>query len=84
MSLTLDIPDDVMATLPVPASERARYVMLEIACSFYARQLLSLGRAAELAGLSKFDFGREVGSRGIARHYTETELMADLAYAGGQ
>lgn len=84
MSLTLDIPDDVMATLPVPESERSRFVMLEIACSFYARQLLSLGRAAALAGMSKFDFGREIGARGIPRHYGETELAADLAYAGGE
>ena len=84
MSLTLDIPDDVMAAMPVPESERAHYVLLEIACSFYARDLLSLGRAAELAGLSKFDFGRELSARGIPRQYGKTELTADLAYAGGQ
>jgi predicted HTH domain antitoxin len=84
MSVTLDIPDDVMAALPVPAAERNHYVMLEIACSFYARGLLSLGRAAELAGMAKLDFGREIGERGIPRHYGKTELAADLAYAGGE
>lgn len=84
MSLTLDIPDDVMAAMPVPEAERGRFVLLEIACSFYTRDLLSLGRAAELAGLSKTDFGLELGRRGIARHYTVAELEADLAYARGE
>jgi predicted HTH domain antitoxin len=81
--MTLDIPDDVFAILPVPASELNHYVMLEIACSFYARGLLSLGRAAELAGIAKLDFGREVGERSILLHYSKTELVAYLAYARG-
>ena len=83
MSLTLDIPDDVMAAMPVPEAERERYLLLELACSLYARDVLSLGRAAELAGVSKTDFGIEIGRRGIARHYTQAELDADLAYARG-
>jgi len=83
MSLTLDIPDDVMAALPVPEAEREHYLLLEMACALYARDLLSLGRAAELAGVSKIDFGIEIGRRGIVRHYSQAELDADLAYARG-
>ena len=84
MGLTLDIPDDVMAAMPMPESEKKGYLLLEIACSLYARDLLSLGRAAELAGLSRTEFGKETGARGISRHYTESELAADLAYARGK
>jgi predicted HTH domain antitoxin len=83
MSVTLDIPDDVLASMPVPTAERERFLLLEIACSLYAREVLNLGRAAELAGLSKAEFGQEVGRRGITRHYTQAELDADLAYARG-
>ncbi len=83
MSLTHDIPEDVMAALPVPEGERERYLLLEMACALYARGLLSLGRAAELAGISKIDFGLEVGRRGIPRHYTQAELDADLTHACG-
>ena len=84
MSVTLDLPADVLAALPVPEQERSGYLLLEIACGFYARDVLSLGKAAELSGLSKVAFGQEIGRRGIARHYTDTELEADLAYAGRQ
>jgi len=84
MSLTLDIPDDVLAAMPVPEAERERFILLEIACLLYARDLLSLGRAAELAGMSRPEFGLELGHHGIARHYTASELEADLAYARGE
>lgn len=83
MSLTLDIPDDVMAAMPVPEAEREHFVLCEIACSLYARGVLSLGRAAELAAMSRADFGIEIGRRGIPRHYTQEELDADIAYARG-
>lgn len=84
MSLTLEIPDEVLAQLPVPASERGEFLLLEAACALYARDVLSLGKAAELAGMTKFDFGSEVGRRGIPRHYTAEDLEADLAYARGE
>jgi predicted HTH domain antitoxin len=84
MSLTLDIPDAILDSMPVPEAERERFLLLEIACSLYARELLSLGKAAELAGIAKTEFGKELGSRGIARHYSEAELAADLAYACGE
>ncbi len=84
MSVTLDIPDDVLAALPMAEEERKGRLLLEIACALYARDLLSLGKAAELAGVPKIPFGQEVGRRGIARHYTDAELEADLAYARGE
>lgn len=84
MNVTLEIPDDVLAALAIPEQERHAYLLLEIACGLYARDVLSLGKAAELVGMPKIAFGQEIGRRGIARHYTETELEADLAYARGE
>jgi len=56
MTLTLDIPDDVLAAVPVPEPQKQRFLMLKIASMLFARDLLSLGRAAELAGITKPDF----------------------------
>jgi predicted HTH domain antitoxin len=84
MSVTLDIPDEVLAALPIQEKERNGYLLLEIACALYARDVLSLGKAAELAGMPKIAFGQEIGRRGIARHYTDAEVEADLAYARGE
>lgn len=79
MRVTLDIPDDVLAVLPMPEQERKGYLLLEVASAQYARDLLSLGRAAELAGMPKIAFGQEIGRRSTARHYSDTELEADFA-----
>jgi len=83
MTLTLDIPDDVLAAVPVPGPQKQRFLMLKIASMLFARDLLSLGRAAELAGITKPDFRQEIGACGIARHYSENKLAAVLAYAHG-
>ena len=49
----------------------------------YSQHILSLGKASELAEMSRYEFGDLIGSRGIPRHYTEADLAADLAYARG-
>ena len=56
MSVTLEIPDDVLAAMPVAESQQKEYMLLEIACVLYSRNVLSLGKAAELAGYAKLDF----------------------------
>ncbi|MBU4224990.1 MAG: UPF0175 family protein, partial [Chloroflexi bacterium] len=45
---------------------------------------LSFGKARELAGMGKYEFGRLLGERGIPRHYGREELEDDLAYARGE
>jgi len=42
---------------------------------------LSFGKAQELAGLSKAEFHRLLGERGVERHYTEEDLALDVEYA---
>ncbi len=84
MNVTLDIPDAIMAVLPTAPRERDARLLLELAVALYAKGALSLAQGAELAGLSRMDFGREVGERGIPRHYGAEDLAEDLAYAGRQ
>jgi predicted HTH domain antitoxin len=46
--------------------------------------VLSFGKARELAAMSKFEFGRLLGKRGVTRHYSWEELEDDLTYARGE
>lgn len=84
MQVTLEIPDDIARHLPAAPAERDARLRLELAVALYAKGTLSLAQGAELAGLSRMDFGWEVGERGIPRHYGARELEEDLAYAGRQ
>lgn len=83
MEILLTVPDSVVQGLRVPEAEAEQRLRLELALSVYAQQLLSFGKAVELAGISREEFGEIVGRRGIARHYGEQELAEDLAYGRG-
>ena len=81
MSLRLDIPDSVVQGLRLPEEEIPGRLRTELAIALYAQGVLSLGKAAELAEMSRLLFGELVGQRGVPRHYGEGDLAEDLAYA---
>jgi predicted HTH domain antitoxin len=81
-ALTLEVPEDVTEALCLPEQEVHPRLLLELGLSLYAQKLLSLGKGAKLAGLSQHDFSKQLGARGIVRHYTHEELTEDLAHAG--
>ena len=70
-----------------PATPRRRgrgSAALELAVALYGQAILSFGKAAELAGVSRYQFGELVTRRGIPRHYGPDELAEDLAYGRGE
>ena len=84
MAMHLEVPDGIQEALRVPEPERQSRLLVELACALYHREILSFGKAAELAQLSQFRFGHALAERAIPRHYPETDVADDLAYAGGQ
>jgi len=46
----------------------------------FTRGILSVGKARELAELSKYEFGLLLGKRAIPRHYTADDLHDDMTY----
>ncbi len=52
----------------------------ELALALYAESILSFGKAAELAAISRDRFGDLVTHRGIPRHYGAEDLAEDMAY----
>lgn len=77
----IEIPEEVYDALRLPEEEREGVMRQELACSLYERGVLSFGKARELTGVSKREFGELLGERGIERHYTDEELAEDLEYA---
>ena len=84
MDLKLEIPDSVVQAIRLPIAERKQQLTIELALSLYAQGILSFGKARELAGLGKYEFGLLLGRRGIPRHYGHEELQDDLKYARSQ
>ena len=68
----------------MPLAEQKEQLLLELALTLYARGILSFGKARELTGLGKYEFGILLGMRDIPRHYDEEDLQDDVTYARGQ
>jgi len=81
MSIQLEIPDSIVEAMRLARQDQKQQLMLELALTLYAREILSFGKARELAGLDKYEFGLLLGKRGIARHYSDQDLQDDLNYA---
>jgi predicted HTH domain antitoxin len=84
MSITLHIPDSIAQSLRLPEGEVEQRLRQELAVALYAKGLLSLGKASELAGTSRLLFAEILTQGNIARHYGEKDLTEDIKYAGGE
>ena len=84
MNVELHIPDSVVRAIRLPEERLAEELLLELSLALYHQGVLPFGKARELAGLGKYEFGQLLGKREIPRHYGREELEDDLTYAGRQ
>ena len=74
----------MVRSLRIPEGEAEQRLRQELAVALYARGLLSLGKASELSGTSRFRFSELLTQQNIPRQYGEEELAEDLKYASGE
>ena len=81
MSITLEIDEQALASLPLQPGERERHMQIELACRYYAKGWLSFAQGVRMAGLDHYAFGAELAERNIPRQYGLTEALEDIAHA---
>ena len=84
MSVTLEVPDDFAQQLQTQPKLAEAQLHLELAVALYRDGKLPPGRAAEIAGLSRWEFEDVLRQRQVPMPYSLTDLEHDLAYAGGR
>ncbi len=84
MSITLEVDDATLASLPLGPGERERHMQIELACRYYANGWLSIAQSAGMAKLDLYAFGVELAERDIPRQYGMTEALEDLDHARRQ
>jgi len=72
--MTVTIPSERLANITL----NERDALVDIAIGLYKREQVSLGRAAEISGLSSPEFLNELGRRRIPINYEAEELRLDL------
>ncbi len=65
-SITIDLPEDAFAALRKSPQEFAREMRIAAAVQWYAEGIVSQGKAAEIAGLSRAAFIDELGRRKVS------------------
>lgn len=65
-SVTIALPEEVLAALHRSPRELEGDVRLAVAVDWYRRRLVSQGRGAEIAGLSRADFIDALAERQVA------------------
>lgn len=82
--MQLPIPESIVQSIRLPENRVESELLKELAAALYGQDLLSFGKARELARLDHRQFSQLLGDRGLLRHYSETELAEDLDYARHQ
>jgi predicted HTH domain antitoxin len=78
-TVSFEIPQAVLASLKVGTMELARNIRLLAAIDYFREKKLSLGKAAELAGMSRLDFMDVLSGKGIVLFdYDESMLVSEL------
>src|SRR5438046_1530774 len=79
VEMTVTIPSERLANITL----NERDALVDIAIGLYKREQVSLGRAAEISGLSSPEFLNELGRRRIPINYEAKDLRVDLDTLNG-
>ena len=82
--MQLSIPDSIIDSIRLPEKRIKKELLKELAISLYQQELLSFGKARELAQMEHYQFSELLAERNITRHYTQQELEEELSYARRQ
>lgn len=80
MPLMLEIPDSAVAALQLSPDDLRRELRQDLAVSLYARGVLPIGKAMELADLTRFEFERLLKERQVCRPFDAAELDRELHF----
>jgi predicted HTH domain antitoxin len=64
-TLKINVPSEIFSTLNVTETEFIHSLKQSAAMSYYMQNKLTLGKASELAGVSKFDFENMLSANDI-------------------
>lgn len=73
--MLIEISDNVVAQSGLSKND----ILLEVALSLYQRGAISLGLAAQMAGLHRYAFQQEMGRRRISVNLSWEDVQKDIA-----
>lgn len=74
----IDIPEECFKAIKLPEEEIRDRLKKELAVRLYSKNLLSFGKARQLAAMTRWEFHDLLGQEGVVRRYDVQELEEDL------
>ena len=74
----VEIPDDLEVILKIDKKDIPKAVKLYLAIELYRERKISLGKASEIAGISKEEMMKVLSRKGIPISYDIDDLKEDI------
>lgn len=78
MQVYLELPEECLKAIKLPEEEIQGRLKKELAVRLYSKNLLSFGKARQLAGITRWEFHDLLGKENVVRRYDVRELEEDL------
>ena len=78
MGIMVEIPDDLEVILKIDKKDIPKAVKLYLAIELYRERKISLGKASEIAGISKEEMMEVLSRKGIPINYDIDDLKEDI------
>ena len=78
MRIMVDIPEGVVQALRLPRKRSKEELKKLLAVMLYAKGILGIGKARELAGASKLEFYALLKKDGVPLNYSEEDVKKDI------
>jgi len=78
LQILIEVPEDLIHAIKLPADEIQGRLKKELAVRLYRKGLLGFGKARQLAEMTRWDFHDLLGDEAVLRRYDVKELEEDL------
>ncbi len=83
-TISIEFPDDVLLALNESENELKVRIKVTLAMQLYGLNKLTIGKAAQLAGLSRLEFEKELSKNKIPiSNLTEKDILKDIKVLEG-
>jgi len=78
-TISVDFPNDILLALNESESDLKNRIKLTLAIQLYKLQKLTIGKAAQLSGMSRFEFENELCKNKISiSNLNEDDVLSDI------
>jgi len=78
-TISVDFPDDILLALNESENDLKKRIKVTLAIQLYNLQKLTIGKAAQLSGMTRFEFEKELSKNNISiSSLNEEDILSDI------